>query len=69
MDNGMIDSTQLMDIVFRKQLEVARHNEWEMEGLNIEQKKLVLEHLLKYFVKIEDYTICNEIQIQLDKRG
>ena len=28
MDNGMIDSTKLMDIVFRKQLEVARHNEY-----------------------------------------
>ena len=23
--------------------------------------------LKKYFVKIEDYSICNEIQIQLDK--
>lgn len=67
MDNGMIDSTKLMDIVFRKQLEVARHNEYAMEGLDTEQKKLVLEHLKKYFVKIEDYSICNEIQIQLDK--
>jgi hypothetical protein len=38
-----------------------------MEGLDTEQKKLVLEHLKKYFVKIEDYSICNEIQIQLDK--
>jgi hypothetical protein len=67
MDTGLIDSTQLMDIVFRKQLEVARHNEYAMEGLDTEQKKLVLEHLKKYFVKIEDYSICNEIQIQLDK--
>jgi len=67
MDNGMIDSTQLMDIVFKKQLEVARHNGYAMEGLNTEQKKLVLEHLKKYFVKIEDYEVCNEIQIQLDK--
>ena len=67
MDNGMIDSTQLMDIVFRKQLEVARHNDYAMEGLNTEQKKLVLEHLKKYFVKIEDYEVCNEIQIQLDR--
>jgi hypothetical protein len=56
-----------MDIVFRKQLEVAKHNEWQMEGLDSEQKKLVLEHLKKYFVKIEEYEICNEIQIQLDK--
>ena len=63
----MIDSTKLMDIVFKKQLEVAKHNEWEMEGLNTEQKKLVLEHLKKYFVKIEEYEVCNEIQIQLDK--
>jgi len=63
----MIDSTQLMDIVFKKQLEVARHNGYAMEGLNTEQKKLVLEHLKKYFVKIEDYEVCNEIQIQLDK--
>ena len=67
MDNGMIDSTQLMDIVFKKQLEVAKYNDWEMQGLNTEQKKLVLEHLKKYFVKIEDYEVCNEIQIQLDK--
>jgi hypothetical protein len=67
MDNGMIDSTKLMDIVFKKQLEVAKHNDWEMQGLNTEQKKLVLEHLKKYFVKIEDYEVCNEIQIQLDK--
>lgn len=63
----MIDNTQLMDIVFKKQLEVARHNGYAMEGLNTEQKKLVLEHLKKYFVKIEDYEVCNEIQIQLDK--
>jgi hypothetical protein len=67
MDTRMIDTTRLMDIVFRKQLDVARHNEWQMEGLNSEQKKLVLEHLKKYFVKVEEYEICNEIQIQLDK--
>ena len=67
MDTGLIDNTQLMDIVFRKQLEVARYNEYAMEGLDTEQKKLVLEHLKKYFVKIEDYEVCNEIQIQLDK--
>jgi hypothetical protein len=67
MDTGMIDSTKLMDIVFKKQLEVARHNDYAMEGLDTEQKKLVLEHLKKYFVKIEDYEVCNEIQIQIDK--
>lgn len=67
MDTRMIDSTKLMDIVFKKQLEVAKHNDWEMQGLDSEQKKLVLEHLKKYFVKIEDYEVCNEIQIQLDK--
>lgn len=63
----MIDNTKVMDIVFRKQLDLAKHNNWEMEGLNSEQKKLMLEYLMKYFVKIEEYEVCNEIQIQIDK--
>lgn len=67
MDASMIDNTMIMDIVFKKQLELARHNDYVMEGLNREQKIMMLEYLKKYFVKIEDYEICNEIQIQLDK--
>jgi len=67
MDSGMIDNTKVMDIVFRKQFHLAKHNNWEMEGLNSEQKKLMLEYLMKYFLKIEEYEVCNEIQIQIDK--
>ena len=67
MDSGMIDNTKVMDIVFRKQLDLAKHNNWEMEGLNSEQKVLMLEYLMKYFLKIEEYEVCNEIQIQIDK--
>ena len=67
MDIAMIDMTEVMGIVFTKQLELAKHNDWAMEGLDNEQKVLMLEYLIKYFVKIEDYETCHEIQIQLDK--
>lgn len=67
IDKGLIDYNEVMDIVFKKQLDVARYNNWEMKGLDRDKKIMVLEHLQKYFTKIEDYELCNEIQIQLDK--
>ena len=67
MDKGMIDWNEVLDKSMNAQLNTVRHNNWEMKGLDGEQKMLVLEYLKTYFVKIENYEICNEIQIQLDK--
>lgn len=67
MDNGMIDLNEVLDKAMNAQLDVAKYNNWEMKGLDRDKKILVLEHLKKYFVKVEDYELCNEIQIQLDK--
>lgn len=67
MDIAMLDMKELMGVVFTKQLELAKHNDWEMLGLNDEQKIMMLDYLKLYFVKIEDYETCNEIQIQIDK--
>ena len=67
MDVSMLDNDKLMEIVFTKHLELAKHNNWEMLGLDEEKKIMMLEYLMKYFVKIEDYETCNEIQIQIDK--
>jgi hypothetical protein len=67
MDKGLIDWNEVLDKVMNAQLNTARHNDWEMKGLSNGHKILVLDYLKKYFVKIEDYELCNEIQIQLDK--
>jgi len=66
-DLGLIDWYKVMDINFRNQLDMVRSDNWEMLELDTEQKIELLEYLKTYFVKIEEYEICNEIQYQLDK--
>jgi hypothetical protein len=65
MDTAMLDTDALMKVVFTKHLELAKHNNWEMLGLDNEQKKTMLEYLMQYFIKIEDYEVCEELQEQL----
>lgn len=67
MNLELLNDNELMEFLYTRHLELAKHNDWAMEGLNNEQKITILEYLMKYYVKIESYEVCNEIQIQLDK--
>ncbi len=65
MDKGLVDWTEVLDTAMQKTYLKASKNNWSMDGLDEGAKGLLLYTLKSYYIKVEDYEKCNEIQEQL----
>ena len=65
MDLELVDWYEVLDITMNQQYEVFSRDNWQpLDKVDSKLKTFMLDSMLRYYTKIEDYEKCIEINKQ-----
>ena len=66
MDLELVDWYEVLDITMNQQYEVFSRDNWQpLDKVDSKLKTFMLDSMLRYYTKIEDYEKCIEINKQI----
>ena len=66
MDLELVDWYEVLDITMNQQYEVFSRDNWQpLDKVDNKLKTFMLDSMLRYYTKIEDYEKCIEINKQI----
>lgn len=60
-------NTEILDKSMWNMYQTMKEDNFQFDGYSIEDKNMMISHILPYFEMIEEYEICEELKNKIEK--